>query len=777
MKIARISICLFIFFTLIYASFGQEITQSIRGKVVDKDSQIPLPGASLIIADTDPRIGTTTDEYGEFNFGKLLVGNYNVVVFYVGYEMVTVSNVLLRSGKETVLTITLIESVQKLDEIIISGGQNKSEAINKMATVSVMKFNVDAMQNYAGTINDAARVVSSFAGVAVNPSGANDIIIRGNSPRGMMWRLEGMDIPNPNHYAEEGSSGGGLSILNAAVLANSDFFTGAFPAEYGNAYSGIFDMRLRNGNNQKREYSLQAGFVGVDATLEGPFSKQHPASYLFNYRFSSLAMIRAIGINLRGDAIPAFQDLTFKISAPTKNMGTFTFFGIGGISKIFEVENTFTNDYRTDMGVLGLKNIFFINKSAYITSIVAYSATRNKWDFKEPDQNNNFTTRATDNLIYQTPKISVILNKKFNARNLLRVGAISSFINYKLLSDRYNYEFNKLVTELDQAGATTLLEAFVDWKRRFNEKVTLVAGLHSMYLFLNGNYTLEPRLGLKWQFAPTQAFNLGLGIHSKMESLSTFYAQQLMPDGTFLLPNENLDFIKAGHFVIGYENMLNENLLLKIELYYQYLFNVPVENSDTSSFSVLNYNFGYTNRSLINTGTGRNVGLEITLEKYFTRNYYYMLTVSVFDSKYIAMDGVVRNTRYNNNHILNLMGGKDFHIGKGRKKRVLGINLKGTWAGGQWVTPIDIEQSEMEGYTVRDEKNAFSEQWPAFFRFDFKVYLTRNRKKATHTFELDIQNLTNQLNIIGNYYDNNAGKVETITQMGFVPIFNYRVEF
>ena len=777
MKIARISICLFLLFTLTFAFYGQEITQSIRGKVVDKDSQMPLPGASLIIADSDPQIGTTTDEYGEFNFGLLPVGNYNVVVFYVGYEMTTISNVLLRSGKETVLTIALTESVQSLDEIIISGGQNKSEAINKMATVSVMKFNVEAMQHYAGTINDAARVVSSFAGVAVNPSGANDIIIRGNSPRGMMWRLEGIDIPNPNHYAEEGSSGGGLSILNAAVLANSDFFTGAFPAEYGNAYSGIFDMRLRNGNNQKREYSFQAGFVGVDVTLEGPFSKQHPTSYLVNYRFSSLAMIRAIGINLRGDAVPAFQDLTFKINAPTRNLGTFTFFGIGGISKVFEEENTFTNDYRTDMGVLGLKNVFFINKLVYITSIVAYSATRNKWDFKKPDQNNNFTTRATDNLIYQTPKISVILNKKFNARNLLRVGAISSFINYKLLSDRYNYEFNKLVTELDQTGATTLLEAFADWKHRFNEKVTLVAGLHSMYLFLNGNYTLEPRLGLKWQFAPSQAFSLGLGVHSKMESLSTYYAQQIRPDGSVVFPNENLDFIKAMHYVIGYENMLNESLLLKVELYYQYLFNVPVENSDTSSFSVLNYNFGYTNRSLVNTGEGRNIGMEITLEKYFSRNYYYMVTLSLFDSKYKAMDGVVRNTRYNSNHILNLMGGKDFHIGKGLKKRVLGINLKGTWAGGQWATPIDVECSEDEGYTVRDEKNAFSEQWPDFFRFDFKVYLSRNRKKATHTFEIDIQNFTNQLNVIGDYYDNNAGKVETITQMGFVPIFNYRVEF
>ena len=762
---------------LIGESCGQEITQSIRGRVIDKDTQIPLPGANLVIAGSDPQIGTTTNENGEFNFGRLPVGKYNITVFYVGYEMITVRNVLLKSGKQTILTIALTEAVQNLNEIVITDQLNKSEAVNKMATVSVMKFNVAAMDHYAGTINDAARVVSSFAGVAMNPSGANDIIIRGNSPRGMGWRLEGLDIPNPNHYAEEGSSGGGLSILNAAVLANSDFFTGAFPAQYGNAYSGVFDMRLRNGNNQEREYSVQAGFVGLDATFEGPFSKKKPVSYLVNYRFSSLAMIRTLGINLVGDAIPYFQDLTFKINAPTKHLGNFSFFGIGGISKIHEKENTFTNDYETDMGVIGVKNLYFFNKSTYLQTIVAYTASRNLWDYQQPDSADVFTTRAKDDLVYQTPKISLLFNKKFSATNLLNVGFVSSFTSYNLLSYRFDYVEEELLPELDQNGFTTLLEAYINWKHRFNKDVTLITGLHSMYLLLNGNYSLEPRLGLKWQFTPSQSLNIGIGLHSKMEPLSTYYAQQIMPDNLPWLPNEDLDFLKAAHFVIGYENMLNENLFLKVELYYQYLFRVPVENSDTSSFSVLNYNFGYTNRSLVNEGTGRNIGLEITLEKYFSRNYYYMVTLSLFDSRYKAGDGIMRNTRYSNNHILNLMGGKDFHLGKGLKKRVLGINLKGTWAGGQRTTPVHVQQSVKEGYTVRNEKNAFSEQWPDFLRFDFKVYLSRNRKRATHTIEIDVQNITNQLNVIGDYYDTETGKVETITQMGIVPILNYRVEF
>ncbi len=695
-------IIIFFLFSVAIAGYGQQITQTVRGRVMDKDSRIPLPGANLIIDGSDPLIGTTTDENGYFTFGKLPVGIYNIKVFYLGYNEVTLRNIQLNSGKEKVLNIYLSETVQNLKEVVVKANVNKAEALNKMATVSVMKFNVDGMDHLAGTINDVARAVSSYAGVSMNPSGSNDIIIRGNSPKGMAWRLEGLDIPNPNHYAEEGSSGGGLSILNAAVLSNSDFFTGAFPAEFGNAYSGVFDMKLRNGNNQQREYSLQAGFLGLDCTFEGPFSRKNPASYLVNYRFSSLAAIKALGINLVGDAIPYFQDLTFKISAPTKHLGTFSFFGIGGVSNVHEEENHFTNDYRTDMSVIGLKNLFFFNQSAYLQTIVAFTASGNNWNFKEPDTNNIFISKAIDDLRYKTSKISMVFNKKINAANLLRIGTQSSFMLYDLVSDRYDYENEKLIPDVNINGSTTLLESFVDWKHRFNRNVTLITGLHSMYLFLNGNYTIEPRIGLKWQFAVSQALNIGLGLHSKMESLSSYFVQEPVHDGPAFLPNKELDFIKAAHFVAGYENLLNENLFLKVELYYQHLFDVPVENSDTSSFSMLNYSFGYTNRHLVNKGTGRNYGVEVTLEKYFSRKYYYMVTLSLFDSKYKALDGILRNTRFNTRYILNVTGGKDFHFGSGTKKRILGVNIKGTWSGGQWATPVDLEKSRAEGYTVRD---------------------------------------------------------------------------
>jgi len=762
---------------LITETTGQELTQIIRGTLVDKDSKMPLFGASLVIAGSDPQIGTITNEDGDFSFGHVAVGRYDIIIYYMGYETRTMTNVLVGTGKEVVLNVDLTESVVSLEEVVVNGKKHKSETINEMSTVSARTFTVEETRKYAGSFNDPGRMASSFAGVTGDPAGENEIIVRGNSPRGMLWRLEGIEIPNPNHFAEEGSTGGPISILNGATLDNSDFFTGAFPAEYGNAYSGVFDIGLRNGNNQNREHSIQVGMLGTDITTEGPIQKGNPSSYLFNYRYSTLAMLNAIGIEIAGDAVPKFQDMTFKVNVPTQRYGVFSLFGIGGISQIGEKDDTFSNDFRTDMGAFGLKNTYFINQKTYIKSYIAYTGSKNIWTYKKPDETNTYNTQATEDFIYQITKGSVNINHKFNARNLVKAGVIYNHLRYDLFSNTYDNELNKLVTDVNQMGTTGLVQSYINWKHRLNEKVTLIGGLHSMYFALNDNYTIEPRLGLKYQFKKNQSFNVGFGIHSRMETLSTYFAQQEHDDGSFIQPNRNLDFTKAQHYVIGYENLLHKDLLLRVELYYQNLYDLPVEGSDTSSFSALNYSSGYTNKKLVNTGTGRNVGIDITLEKYFSKNYYFMFTTSLYDSKYKAEDQVIRDTRYNGNYVFNLLGGKDFILGKNGKKRILSLNAKTTFAGGQRTSPIDITQSELEGYTIRNESHAFSEQWDDYFRFDFKISLTRNRKKASHTVELDIQNVTNRLNVVGDYYDDDTGEIETFTQLGLLPVLNYRIEF
>ncbi len=525
---------------------------------------------------------------------------------------------------------------------------------------------------------------------------------------------------------------------------------------------------------------MQAGFLGTDCSFEGPVIKDNPSSYLINYRYSTLAILNTIGIKIAGDAVPAFQDLTFNINIPVKSFGSFSVFGIGGTSNIHEGEdNVQQNDFRTDMGVMGASAIIRVNDKTYLKSVIALTASRNIWTYRENDNYDELYYKASENFVYQTAKTTFSVHTKFNARNTLKSGLIFSKLYFDLYTDYYEREDEIMVTEVDQDGSTELFQGYVNWKLRPNDKIIFNNGFHLMYFALNGNYSIEPRFGVKWSFHPKQSISAGFGLHSKIETLTNYYARRTLDDGTEEQPNKNIDLTKARHYVIAYDNKLTRNLYLKLEFYYQDLYDIPVEDDDLSYFSAINYSSGYTSIPLINNGTGRNYGIELTLEKFFSGDYYFLITGSLYDSKFIAGDGIERDTRYNGNYVTNILAGKEFKISKS-KANTMQISFRGIWAGGRRYTPIDIERSREEGYTVRDESKPYSEQYPYFGRYDLKISFRRNKKKTTRIWEIDIQNLTNRLNVAGDYFNPHSGEngeIETWTQMGFIPVFNYRIEF
>jgi hypothetical protein len=249
-------------------------TQTIRGVVEDGEGKMPIIGASVVILNSDPLLGTTTDLDGKFKIENVLVGRHDLQITYLGYEPRTLSGVILYSGKELILNVEMQERVMKQDEVVVKASRRKEQVLNTMATVSARVFSTEEAERYAGTRNDVSRMATNFAGVRGANDATNDIVIRGNSPTGLLWRLEGIDIPNPNHFGNLGSTGGPVSMLNSNVLSNSDFLTGAFPSDYGNGISGVFDLRMRSGNNEKHEFLGQIGFNGVELGAEGPFSKK-----------------------------------------------------------------------------------------------------------------------------------------------------------------------------------------------------------------------------------------------------------------------------------------------------------------------------------------------------------------------------------------------------------------------------------------------------------------------------------------------------------------------
>lgn len=774
---------LVLFFSSLTLS-AQQLTQTIRGTVVDKISQTTLPGASVVLVNSNPLIGATTDPDGNFKLAQIPVGTHSLRISFVGYKEIVIPNIVVNSGKEVVLTIPVEEDITQLSEIVVRPDVEKNQPINEMATVSTRTFSVEETRKFAAAVNDPARAAISFAGVVSADDGNNSISIRGNSPVGLLWRMEGVDIPNPNHFADVGSSGGGISILSSQLLANSDFLTGAFPAEYGNALAGVFDLNLRKGNNEKREYTVQAGFLGLDLAAEGPFAKNYRGSYLINYRYSTLSVLSQIGVNV-GDAVTNFQDLSYNIFLPTNKFGNFSLFGFGGLSdqnQNAEKDSTqweedyqrYNSNYFSNTGATGLKHAITLSPNTFLQTTVVLSG--NNHGFQNTRLDYDYKPQFNYKEKYTTQKITLssVLNHKFNAKNSVRSGMYLNRYTYKLLNRHVNPETDQIEEPLNSEEYARTLQLFSQWNYRATDRLTVNTGLHFLYLNDNSTYSVEPRVSMKYNLNNQQSLNLGYGLHSQMQSIGVYEAWIEQPNGTLTQPNKTLGFNKAHHFVVGYDRSLTKYLRVKAETYYQQLFNVAVENDPTSPVSSLVVEEGFATIPMVNKGTGRNYGLELTVEQFLHNNLYFLLSGSLYNSEYKALDNVWRNTRFNGKHALSFTAGKEYLW---KKNRVFGLNLRTIYTGGFWSTPIDVEKSQEVGETRYVESLAFTEQLPDYFRMDFRVSLKRNRANSTTTLSLDLQNATNNKNLGGQYYEPLSGEVKKWYMMPLLPILSYRIEF
>jgi hypothetical protein len=784
MKLKQTLVLLFSTFAL--AIQAQELTQTIRGTIVDKISKTTLPGATVVLIGSDPLIGSTTDLDGNFKLTKVPVGTHTVKISFIGYKDITLPNVIVNSGKEVVLTVPIEEDIVKMEEIVITADQNieKNKPLNDLATVSARTFSVEETRKFAAAVNDPARAAASYAGVVSTGDGNNTISIRGNSPFGLLWRMEGVDIPNPNHFANVGASGGGISILSSQLLTNSDFMTGAFAAEYGNALAGVFDLNLRKGNNEKREYTVQAGFLGTDVALEGPFSKNYRGSYLINYRYSTLSVLSKLGVNV-GDAVTNFQDLSYNISLPTRKAGNFSLFGFGGLSdqnQDAEKDSTkweddyqrYNSSYFSNTGAAGIKHALTINPNTYIQS--AFVVSGNNSGYEEDKLNKEYIPQFNfkRNFINKKATISSVLNHKFNAQHSLRSGIYLNEYFFNLKQRYLDSETNTIKEPLNSKGSVSTAQLFSQWSYRATEQLTFNYGLHFLTLLDNQSYSLEPRASVKYEFNEQESLSLGYGLHSQMQPVGVYQAQVLQSDGTYLKPNKDLGFNKAHHLVLGYDRSLTKYLRVKAETYYQQLYNIAVKNDPTSAISTLVIEEGYYTDPLVNKGTGRNYGLELTLEQFTHNNLYFLLSTSLYDSKYKALDGVMRNTRFNGNHAVSFTAGKEYIW---KKNRTFGVNLRAIYTGGFRTTPIDFEKSRETSQTKYIESLAFTQQLPDYFRTDIRISLKRNLARTTRTLSLDIQNATNHQNLGGQYYDPRQGAIKKWYQLPLLPILSYRVEF
>lgn len=771
-----------IFFIALIPLHAQQLTQTIRGTVIDQITKAPMPGATVMIVGSDPVIGTTSDVAGDFKLADLPLGTYTLNVSFMGFKEIVFPNVQLNSGKEVVLTIPLEEDITQIDEFVVTATE-KDRTINDMVQVSGRTFSVEEARKFAAAVNDPARMAASFSGVTSTDDGNNNISIRGNSPNGLLWRMEGIDIPNPNHFVNPGTSGGGVSILSSQLLANSDFLTGAFPAEYGNALSGVFDLSLRKGNNENQEFTLQAGFLGVDLAAEGPIAKNYKGSYLINYRYSTLSMLSKIGLPL-GDFVTNFQDLSFNLYLPTGPRSTITIFGFGGLSDqdgdaltdSLEWESDgdrYGSTFFSNTGAVGIKHSYSLNAANFLQTTVLASGNSLGTTESRLDNDLQFQDRYYENYSNSKITLSSVLNTKFSAKASLRSGFYVNQLYYNLREDDFDEESERLQTNINSKGNTQSIQAFSQLNYRANERLTFNIGLHYLQLLLNNSNSIEPRLSASYALDEKQRVSLGYGLHSQVQPLGTYFAEQEV-NGQITLPNKDLGLSKSHHFVLGYDRSLTPHLRMKVETYYQHLFNVPIKSGVDETYSIINQQWTFATDPLVNEGLGKNYGVELTLEQFTHNDLYFLLSTSLYNSQYKTNEDVWRNTRYNGNFNVTLTAGKEYKL---KKERVLGLNIRAIYAGGLRATPINLEESIEKGEGVYEDNLAYSDQNPAYFRTDLRFSLKKNKPKSTRTWALDIQNATNRQNIYGRYFEPMSGEIKTSYQTSIIPILSYRLEF
>lgn len=780
--------CYTIVFTFIATlSFAQNNKQNIRGVIIDKLTQAPLNGATVQLSNSKKSV--ITDTSGVYTLSELNPGRYDVKVTFNGYKEALIANVMLNSGKETILDITLEEDYKILKDVVVKS-TNKASSINKMATVSARTFSMEEVNRYAGGRSDPARLAANFAGVSAPDDSRNDIVIRGNSPTGVLWKIDGMNVTNPNHFASIGTTGGAVSALNTNLLKSSDFFTSAFPAEYGNANAGVFDIGFRNGNNKKRETTLQLGVItGLEATTEGPINKDKGSSYLVGYRYSLAGIAQTMGINIGTTATPSYQDLSFKINSGTSKIGKFSLFGILGTSTINLESGGKDNslygngnqaDFASKLGIIGLSHFKQINSKSYISSTIGLNYS--KTDVTNYGFERN-TLTSYEQEISKTAKtgynFSTSYNSKINSRLFLKVGLDKQLLGLDLYYKTKQRSIDNFKQVWDYASQTNLTQLYLQTKYNVTEKLTLNTGIHAQKFFLNNSTSVEPRVGLKYDINNKSSLTFGYGLHSQMQPINVYFLQTQNADGTYNYNNKNLDFTKSNHFVIGYNLQPAQDWRIKTELYYQSLYNVPV-NTFSSSYSMLNTGASFKTDledNLINGGTGKNYGIELTVEKFFSKGYYGLFTSSLYESKYTGSDGIERNTAFNGKYVYNILAGKEWNVGAGKRNKT-SIDLKFTNAGGRYYTPIDVAASQTSD-REQLSSNVYSTQYPNYFRMDLKLGYTFNSKvkKVSQTFSLDLQNVTNHNNVFSQSYDNRSQSVSWKYQLGFFPNFVYKIQF
>lgn len=745
----------------------------LNGHVVEAGSLQPVPGAALQLLPGNASLTAVSDSLGQFRIAAIPVGHYTLVASAAGHDTLEVPELWLRAGKQEEQRLVLSPASKALGSVTIS-----AMARGQLQPLGVRTFTVEQSLRWPATFFDPARLVTALPGVAGVNDQANHLSIRGNSPNANAWTLEGAEIVNPSHTGNAGTatdlptlSGGGVNILSAQMLGPSQLLTGVLPINRSNALGGILDMHLRNGNMKEQEWTLQAGLLGIDVSTEGPIGKGGRASYLANYRYSTVGLLGAMGVDLGDEAI-TFQDLAFHVALPAGKRGEFKLFGVGGTSSnVFEATHDTSQwkvdkdsrniDYASSMGAVGASLRAPVGERTTLSSTVAVS---------EIDQQRSEERLTADYSVGS--RFNADLSERKISATMQVEGALGVRLHWSAGGSATE---RRLTSWLNSDVNGWLLRPWLSGRWILGGHWQATAGVGLAHFTYSGETAPEPRVSVEWRLAHRQKIALAAGMRSQLPQWQSFSV-----NGWPLFLQDKIGLTRSQDVVLGYDRSITEFLNLHAEVYYQQLMDVPVEASgllfpSQTAFSMVNVWDEAASVPLRSTGTANNMGLELGLERQFTNNYFWQVNASLYSSRYTEASGQEHGTRWDGQYLLNLFGGKEFKQVKEVRVRTWGVGGRANFMGGPWNPPLPI-YTDQNGTVLY----AGDRDWvklSAYYRIDLRVYLRKDRKGRTGLWAVDLQNVTGARNAAFRYFDVRKNEAVTKYQLGLIPNLSYRIEF
>ena len=771
---------------------------TVRGRITSANPNAPITAATILVRGTDPLVYTTMGEDGTF---ELLtpIGRHTIEVRSIGFLSRELSVTVLPT-KETVLDVELEPLDVVLGEVVVSAPYDKSKTLDPLSFAGGRSFSTDETYRFASSLGDPARMVRSFAGVMPANDSRNDIIIRGNSPIGLQWVLDGIEVPNLNHFnAGIGLTGGQVSMINTNLLTNSDFHLSAWPAPFGNALSGIFDLTMRPGNTAHHEGWLQTGYGGLELGFEGPIPVGSESNYLVSYRYSVPRIMSGLKL-MKLPAVPEYQDLTTKVTLHADDRHSLSLITLWGKSFIkintdmlvtsedgmIDIEDDGALDSYNQLIDEGSSNLIIglthdARWSKQVQQRTTLSLVRTALDLDVRKQLKE-SGELTDN--YEQVMRDTSKEIKYSLHtDLTWHPDLSSLVVAGATGDLYRVDYHADIPIATEAGMVSeqgrfgVVRLYGQYRYKPSRRWALTAGLHGMTTTLNIYKTLEPRLGLMYEPAPSHILGLAGGLYSQLQP-RTFYFARIPGSGEET--NRDLKPSRAWHADAYYDWAFATDWHLKVEGYYQHLFDIPVQQDPTSAWSMLNVGVTDDNSivplpSLVNRGTGRNVGVELTLEKFISKDYYLLTNATLFSSTYTTGASSKRwHTAMDGGYILNLTGGGEYALSK---SWTLTADLKRTVAGGLRYTPLLREQSAAEKRPVLDAERSNTLRMKPYFRTDIKLGFRHPGRRITEEFGLDLQNVTNYRNVMAMTYNERTNDYTAMRLQGFGIMATWRISF